>query len=215
MAFLETPRFPENIAFNAVGGPTYLTSVVTVSSGLEQRNSLWTFARMVWDVGQVTAPLSSYGVLIAFFRAVGGKRTSFRFKDFTDFTEAMPAGSGASGVLGLTGLGDGTTTVFQMVKNYPTGALTDQRLIRKPISGTCAFFDNGSPVSPTVDYTTGLVTFGSPPTTGHTLTWTGQFDVPVRFDTDDMKYRIVNRQGAAGELLVDWPSIPLIEDRNA
>lgn len=214
MAFLETPRFPDAIAFNAQGGPGYLTAVVTVSSGLEQRNSLWSFGRMSWDVGQVTKPLSQYGALIAFFRAVGGKRDSFRFKDFSDFTHSMPAGSGASGVLGLTGLGDGATTVFQMYKNYPTGALTDQRPIRKPISGTCAFFDNGSPVSPTVDYTTGLVTFGSPPVTAHALTWTGQFDVPMRFDIDEMKYRIVNRQGN-GELLVDWLSIPLIEDRRA
>lgn len=213
MAFLETPRFPENIAFNAQGGPGYLTTVSGLQSGFEQRNSLWQFGRMSWDVGHVVKSLTEYGPLIGFFRSVKGKAHGFRFKDFSDFTDAMPPGSGASGVLGLSGLGDGTTTVFQIVKNYPNGALTDQRLIRKPISGTCAFFDNASPVSPTVDYTTGLVTFGSAPITGHALTWTGQFDVPVRFDTDDMKYDIVDRQGGAGDLLVRWPSIPILEIR--
>jgi uncharacterized protein (TIGR02217 family) len=213
VAFLETPRFPDAIAFKAVGGPGYLTAVVPLRSGFEQRTALWQFARMSWDVGQVVNTLTAYGPLIAYFRSVGGKAIGFRFKDYTDFTDTMPPGSGATGVLGLAGVGDGTTTVFQMVKNYPNGALTDQRLIRKPISGTCAFFDNGSPVSPTVDYTTGLVTFGSPPVTGHTLTWTGQFDVPVRFDVDEMKYEVVDRQGPGGDLLVRWPTIPIIELR--
>lgn len=211
MAFLETPRFPDAIAFNAQGGPGYATQVVAVQSGFETRNSLWTFARMTWDVGHVVKPLSAYGPLIAFFRSVRGKAIGFRFKDFSDFTDSM---NGGAGVLGLSGVGDGVATVFQMVKNYPNGALTDQRLIRKPISGACAFFDNASPVTPTVDYTTGLVTFGSPPVTAHALTWTGQFDVPMRFDTDQMKYDIVNK-GPSGELLVSWGSIPLIEDKSA
>src|SRR6266403_197159 len=209
MAFIETPRFPEAIAFHAQGGPGYATVVIGLRSGFEQRLSQWAYGRMSWDVGQVTKTLTEYGPLIAYFRAMNGKTHGFRFKDFSDFTDSM---AGGTGVLGLSGVGDGTTTVFQMVKNYATGALTDQRLIRKPISGTCAFFDNGSPVSPTVDYTTGLATFGSPPVTGHALTWTGQFDVPVRFDVDDMKYEIVDRQ-SGGDLLIRWPTIPIIELR--
>jgi uncharacterized protein (TIGR02217 family) len=207
MAFLETPRFPEAIAFHAQGGPGYLTAVVALRSGFEQRSSLWAYARMTWDVGHVVKTLTEYGPLLAFFRAVGGKRDGFRFKDFSDFTD------GGAGVLGLTGIGDGATLVFQMVKNYTAGALIDQRLIRKPVSATVACFDNGSPVSPTIDYTTGLVTFLAAPTAGHALTWTGQFDVPVRFDVDDMKYEIVDRQGPGGDLLVRWPSIPIIEIR--
>ena len=79
--------------------------------------------------------------------------------------------------------------------------------------GTCAFFDNASPVSPTVDYTTGLVTFGSAPTSGHTLTWTGQFDTPCRFDIDDLKIELVDELPAGGDLLCRWASIPLIELR--
>jgi hypothetical protein len=228
---------------------------------------------MGWDVGQVVNQLSQYAPLIAFFRSVGGKRDGFRFKDFSDFTDSMNQGAG---VLGLAGLGDGTTTVFQMVKNYTNGAAVDQRLIRKPVSGSCSFFQNGGSVSPTVDYTTGLVTFGSAPavssltgasiagttltigsvasgtvaigqllsgagvaagtkitagsglswtvsisqtvsseamTTADVLTWTGQFDVPVRFDVDEMKYEIIERQGPSGELLVRWPTIPIIELR--
>jgi|SRR5882672_2324906 len=214
MAFLETPRFPDAIAFKAVGGPGYSTSILPLKSGFEQRNQQWAAGRMSWDVGQVTKTLTQFGPLLSYFRAVNGKTHGFRFKDFSDFTDSMPSGSGASGVLGLSGLGDGVTTVFQMVKNYTVGALTDQRLIRKPISGTCAFFDAGSPVTPSaVDYTTGLVSFSGAPTAGHALTWTGEFDVPVRFDIDKMNYEIVNRQGAGGQLLIAWATIPIIELR--
>ena len=211
-AFLETPRFPATLAFKAVGGPGFLTQVASASSGYEQRNSVWTYPRGTWDVGNIVDTLSNYGQLVAFFRIVGGKAMGWRFQDPTDYTDAMP-GTVGKGVLGLTGLGDGTTTVFQMVKNYTLGSSVAQRLIRKPVSGTCAFFDNASPVSPTVDYTTGLVTFGSAPTSGHALTWTGQFDTPCRFDIDDLKIELVDKLPAGGDLLCRWASIPLIELR--
>jgi uncharacterized protein (TIGR02217 family) len=205
VSFLETPRFPATIAFKAVGGPGYLTQVVSLKSGYEQRTSLWTYARMSWDVGSVVDTLSNYQPLLSFFRSVGGKRDGWRFQDVTDYTDA------GAGVLGTTGLGDGTTTIFQMFKNYSSGANADQRAIRKPVSGTCAFFDNGSTVTPSVDYTTGLVTFGGAPTSGHTLTWTGQFDVPCRFDTDDLKWSIVDKRGT--DFIMQWPAIPIVEIR--
>jgi len=37
--------------------------------------------------------------------------------------------------------------------------------------------------------------------------------VPVRFDVDQMKKQIIDRNGAVGDLLVDRGSIPLIEIR--
>jgi uncharacterized protein (TIGR02217 family) len=46
---------------------------------------------------------------------------------------------------------------------------------------------NGVTQTLTTHYTisaTGVVTFVTAPTTGHALTWTGEFDIPVRFDVD-------------------------------
>jgi uncharacterized protein (TIGR02217 family) len=208
MAFLESPRFPENISFGASGGPGYLTDIVPLKSGFEQRNSLWTFPRGTWDVGQVTKTKTAYAPLVAYFRSVGGRRDGFRFKDWQDFQDFENQGSG---VLGTLGVGDGATTVFQMYKNYTNGSAVDQRIIRKPVAGIL-FFDNGSPVTPTLDTTTGLATFGSAPAVGHALTWTGQFDVPVRFDVDALKTEIVDKQ-SGGDLLIRWPTIPIIEIR--
>lgn len=45
-----------------------------------------------------------------------------------------------------------------------------------------------------------------------TLTWDGQFDVPVRFDTDELMAEL-NDKDAAGNFIVTWSAIPIIELR--
>lgn len=50
------------------------------------------------------------------------------------------------------------------------------------------------------------------PQADESLDWAGQFDVPVRFDTDRLRRRVLHRN-PAGELLVDCDEIPLIEIR--
>jgi len=67
---------------------------------------------------------------------------------------------------------------------------------------------NGTTMTVTTDYTisaTGLVTFTSPPTTGQAITWTGEFDLPMRFATDEFP-AVINEAG-----LVQIGSIPIIE----
>jgi len=66
VTFLESPRFPDNIAFGATVGPTYMTVVTPIYSGRESRTIAWTQARCHFDVGRrmmnaqllaLTAPL--------------------------------------------------------------------------------------------------------------------------------------------------------------
>ena len=59
----------------------------------------------------------------------------------------------------------------------------------------------------TADMSTGIVTFLSPPSVGANLTAGFEFDVPVRFDTDDLPVTLdIERLGSIS-------SIPLIEVR--
>jgi len=211
MAFLEV-QFPPNIAMGAVGGPGYSTAVVQLRSGFEQRTAQWQFARGSWDVGQVVQPLTAFKSVVSFFRAVGGKRDGFRFKDWTDFGDDG-AGLLIGGANATPGLADGVTTIYQLAKNYTAGANTDQRLIRKPVAGSVVVYVGGTPTGVSLDTTTGLATFGAAPANNAVLTWTGQFDVPARFDTDEIKTNVVDRAGAGGDLLVHWPSIPIVEIR--
>lgn len=44
------------------------------------------------------------------------------------------------------------------------------------------------------------------------LAWSGEFDVPVRFDTDVLQIEIVNRQSGA-DLIYSWNDVPIIEIR--
>jgi len=48
MADFHEVQFPPDIAYGAVGGPEYRTTVVVTASGREQRNSAWAQARGRW-----------------------------------------------------------------------------------------------------------------------------------------------------------------------
>lgn len=163
--FLETPRFPDEIAFNANGGVSYSTYVIQTTSGQEKRNQMWEYGKGVWDISEALRTIDSQQngynlkILRDFFRAVKGKTYGFRFKDFTDYKDE------ASGILNTNGIGNGIPP-YQMVKNYLAGSFVDQRLIQKPVSGTIVVQRNGSPVTVggaagniAIDYTTGIVTF--------------------------------------------------------
>ncbi len=198
MAFLETPRFPDDIAYGSKGGPRYKTSVVVMASGREKRNISWSQARHQYDVRYGIRNQTQLDSLLNFFHAVRGRGHSFRFKDFSDFHTASPSGTGPGGnpATAVTkddqqfGTGDDATQAFQLTKTYTQGALSVVRDIAKPISGTVLVAIDGSLQTETthytIDYTTGILTFVGTPTAGQVLTWGGEFDVPCRFDADEM-----------------------------
>lgn len=206
MAFLESPRFPDKIAYGAQGGPEFRTEISVAVSGLEQRNGAWAYPRHSWDVSQGINSQADFQVLRAFFMTARGRQHSWRFKDYADFTAAH-SGDEKGIVLALT------STTFQMVKRYTSGSNTQDRIIRKPVSGTCTALVSGGAVSHSIDYTTGIITIASAPAAGN-VTWAGEFDVPMRFDTDKLDGRIVARNPTRG-LLHEWTAIPIIEDMAA
>jgi uncharacterized protein (TIGR02217 family) len=210
MAFIESPRFPENISYGAVGGPEFKTEISVAISGREERNGAWAYPRHSWDVSQGINGAADYAALRAFFLIARGRQNSWRFKDWTDF-QAAHTGNGKGVALGLT------TTTFQLVKRYTSGSLTQDRLIRKPIAAGFELKDTGVTLTLTTDYTldatTGIVTTTVPRTAAN-LTWSGEFDTPMRFDTDKLDGRVVSRNGQDG-LLTEWSAIPIVEDMAA
>lgn len=180
VAFFETPRFPDTIAEGAQGGPTFMTDVFEGNTGLEQRSSKWSMARHVYDVAFGVHVKEDMDDIRTHFALARGKATAFRFKDWNDYTI----------VGGNIGTGDGTTTVFDIVKKYTTGSFTYTRRILKIVASTVSVRVNNvlktEGVDYTVDYNTGEVTFSSAPTNTHPITITCEFDVPVRFDVDNL-----------------------------
>lgn len=208
MAFYESPRFPERIAAGALGGPEFMTTVVKVVGGAEQRNASWTYPLHKWDVSQGLRHQADFQAVRAFFLTMKGRLHGFRFKDLADYTAAH-TGDEKGIVSGLT------STTFQLVKRYTSGSQTADRKIVKPIATGFELKDSGSTLTLTTDYTldatTGIVTTTTTRTAAN-LTWSGEFDVPMRFDTDALRGRIEAKNPSKGLLHV-WESIPIVELR--
>lgn len=207
MAFHEV-RFPDNISRNARGGPRRSTQVVELASGDEERNASWANSRRVYDVAYGIRSANDLHAVVAFFEARNGRLYGFRFKDWLDHKSCLP--SQISHPMDQTiGTGDGTEKSFQLVKAYSSGSITWTRRIVKPVAGTVRVAVAGTEVTSgwTVDTTTGIVTFSSAPAAAAAITAGFQFDVPVRFDTDQIDVTLdIERQGSI-------QSIPLIEVR--
>lgn len=181
MSFIESPRFPDDIAYGAVGGPGYSTDVVVVASGYEKRNQNWASARRRYEVAYIRNQ-TQMDALVAFFHAAAGKANGFRLKDHADYTVAVSAGR-----IGSAAIGDGTPGPFQLVKRYTSGANTTDRAVQKPVTAT--LYKGGAAQTAGVHYTldsaTGLVTWlavASQSITGHTVGAAHQFttasDIP-------------------------------------
>jgi len=178
--FFETPRFPDSVSEGATGGPAFSTSVFEAHAGLEQRSANWSTARHVFNIGLGIRTRADMDTVREIFYLARGKYSGFRFKDWCDYKITS----------GNIGTGNGATTVYDIVKKYTVGSYTYTRRILKPVSGTVSITVNGvaktEGVDYTVDYTTGEVTFSVAPSNGHAIVITCEFDVPVRFDTDEM-----------------------------
>ncbi len=202
-------RLPEGIERGSQFGPSFRNVIQEAISGNEQRFAQWTHCRGVGDLsyGLLTSddPVGDFAAILAMYRAHFGSLYPFRFKDWSDYTAVDT----------LFGEGDGSETEFQLVKTYDPsdillntpGSLFYVREINLLATVPVIKVDN---VTKTVvtDYnisTTGLVTFTSPPANDKPLTWTGEFDIAVRFDTDQLP--VVMNEGD----LTSIRSIPIKE----
>ena len=192
MSFTEI-QFPSDISYGATGGPSFLTDIVTTLSGYEQRNSKWSMARCKYTIGSGIKNQNQWETLLNFFRARKGKATGFRFKDWSDFKGINQP---------IKSLG---SNQYQLIKNYISGDDVFERVIKKPVAGTVKLYQNGILKTSgwSINNTTGIITT----TFTGTLTADFEFDVPVRFDTDQMDLSM-DSYGAGS-----WNSIALIEIR--
>lgn len=211
-ASFDEVRLPPNISAGAQGGPGFNTTVLTLDSGQEHRNINWSRERPSYDISTGIKTVEDARAYQKFFYARRGRAIGFRFKDWSDyrlpFWEKTPGDLDPIPVLFVT---DGHTATFQIYKVYGDGAGTPfNRKISKVVAGTYNLFWNATPIySPAsylIDINTGLVTL--PPviynTTGNEVSGFLEFDVPVRFDTDNQNLTL------NGNELIKWDSIPVV-----
>lgn len=208
MGFHEV-RFPTSLSFGSAGGPVRRTDVVTLANGFEERNTPWAHSRRRYDAGLGVRSLDDVAILTAFFEARQGQLNGFRWKDWADYKSGLPSAALAATDQQI-GIGDAVRRDFQLAKLYESGAESYRRPIAKPVAGTVRVALDGveQPDSAfTVDETTGVVTLGLPPGAGVVVTAGFEFDVPVRFDTDQIVTSVASFQAG------DVPDVPVLEVR--
>jgi uncharacterized protein (TIGR02217 family) len=187
-------------------------------SGHEQRNANWAQARHQYDAVHAIKSDAQLRTLLDFFHRVRGKLDGFRYKDPLDFDNTNTYYSDNWMHMGM---GNASDTDYQIKKYYHAGTDATSRIrdITKPITGTFSVGQGGADTSGggpsvtaytegvdfTIDYTTGILSWTSIP--GVTaMWWKGEFDVPVRFDTDEL-YTTIEAYTA------NTTNVPLVEIR--
>jgi uncharacterized protein (TIGR02217 family) len=199
--------YPFALGRNASVAPEFSTTIAVTASGHERRNSLWSDARLNFDVGAGIRSESELGELVAFFRARRGPARGFRLTD--PFDHSSNGMTGTPTMLDqLLGIGDGLRSEFQLIKAY--GPVEPQlRPITRPRPDSLVVSVGGAATTAWTLEDKGVLRFLAAPPAGAEVRAGFLFDVPVRFAEDRLDISVVNF--AAGEA----PSIPLIEVREA
>lgn len=204
-------RFPLDIALASSGGPERSTEIVTLGSGREERNQRWRDSRRRFDAGYGVKDLDALHAVVAFYEARRGPLYAFRFRDPLDWKSALPTHAVHHSDQAI-GYGDGAQTRFKLTKVYGEGAHAYHREIACPVVSSLTVAVDDVPLDETdfdFDFLTGEIVLGNDatPATNALVTAGFEFDVPVRFVSDEL---IVSLAAfTAGEI----PSIPLLETR--
>lgn len=185
--------------------PEFSTSIVMTASGHEHRNSVWSDARLNFDVGPGIRSDAELGTLIAFFRARRGAARGFRLRDGNDFSSHGMI-ENPTPYDQLIGIGDGNGTSFELAKYYGSDDAQRRRITRPVLSTIVVSVDGIETDSWTLE-DFGVIRFAAAPPEGADVRAGFLFDVPVRFASDRLEISSVGF--AAGEA----PSVPLVELR--
>lgn len=195
MSFIETPTFPQCVVrYGYSASPQYSVTISETASGHEARNANWNRSRRLFNVQAGPRMQDEIEEIYEFWMALGGPETGFRFKDFSDFKSCRLSAEPAATDQVLT-LIPGSPGGYQLEKRYTAGTRARTRKILKPVQGTIKIANNGvlmtEGVNYLIDYTSGLMTLFTAP--AGPITWGGEFDTPVRFDSE-FPLELVNHQ---------------------
>ncbi|MCW1383217.1 DUF2460 domain-containing protein [Novosphingobium sp. KCTC 2891] len=198
--------FPIALGRDATVTPEFSTDVTITASGFERRNSLWSDARLRFDVGPGVRSEAELGELIGFFRARRGQARGFRLRDPSDFSSNGMTGT-PTPVDQLIGTGDGAAARFELIKAYGAGSDAQRRRITRPRAESLRVSVGGTENHDWSLDALGTIVFAAAPAAGALVRAGFLFDVPVRFAEDRLD--ISGAAFAAGEA----PSVPLVELR--
>lgn len=210
MAF-HNVQFPLDLAA-LKATPSWPTNIIKLGGGAEQRVILQSDSLRTYDAATAITTIDIYRTVIEHFNGRRGPGFSFPLKDRTLYKLTSPKAFGTGGGVGSTN---------QLSFDEGDSGNSYIREVYLPIAGTVHIFANSvekiEGTHWTLAYngaTGGLVTWLQS-VAGQTLTWTGQFLIPVRYDTESLPgadvFAMLNDTSGVG--LVQGVNIPLIEVR--
>lgn len=197
MAFIET-RLLDCVAYGTEGGPTWSTRRIGLKSGIIRRNANRSRPMYRFVVLYQHLNPEDHASVIEAFNACRAGVFGFRLKDWSDFQAADQ----------LVTVGTGAEQAIQLTKLYEFGSQNVARPIRKLVNASLT--DDGDPLSATLNLNTGVATFTA--SVGGIVRWSGEFDVPVIFEQDELMFAAANRTSMGLALTAD---VGLIEDLSA
>lgn len=205
MAF-HNELFPKALA-SISGGPSWMTDVIRFGNRAEQRISLQGDTRRRYEISLSYITGAEYRSIIKHHNARRGMLHSYPLED--EFFKSVTSEPLA------TGGGIGSTN--QLTLNEGDAANAYNREIYLPKSGTIQIRANGNLKVENTDYTlpytgatAGLVTWLTS-VSGQTLTWTGSFYVPVRYDVDELPSPSLVALLETSAVIAGPKSVPLVE----
>jgi uncharacterized protein (TIGR02217 family) len=162
--------------YGTVATITTKTSIIESKNGKEQRTPQWYQPLLQFNIGKRSEINNQLDQLIAFFQARKGAYEGFRFKDWSDYQ--------FSTIITLN-----ANKQAQLFKAYSVAGFTVKRPLIKIVPESILVSVGNSPVTTgwTVDFNTGIITFDQIQT--ELIQVSGEFDVPVRFATDEINLR--------------------------
>lgn len=207
---IDDVRLPEGWSKGSSGGPAFLTQVVVLDSGHEDREERWENPLAQYDIAHNVKRPEDIAALRAFHRARRGASRGFLLKDWIEFTSSPDGCSAPTATDQPVGIGNGSAVTFPIVKRYEDAGGTYDHPILWPVAGTVLVAFDAVPQASgfTVDRGDGTITFAVAPGAGVVITSGFEFDVPVRFTEDllSVSWDTINSRSAG--------SVPLQEVRS-
>lgn len=203
--------FPSCPTFGFTASPRYRVPVIERSGGYERRTRKWARPLNTFTAVPIgDRPEDDIQQVLYFFHAHGGRSVGFRFKDYADYKSCAVQEAATALDQPLVEVPD-SPGVYQLIKQYQFGALTQQREIFKPKGDTIRIANELGVEQPsdrwTINEATGILepegSFSGVPTS-----WGGEFYVYARFrdeqlDVELTNYRIQACSFAVVEIRVD------------
>jgi uncharacterized protein (TIGR02217 family) len=189
-------------------GRRFMTTVTVGKNGQEQRNREWQDPLRVFNAIFTVKREANAVALFDFHQRVGGRHESFLVKDYFDFDTEW---------LTFPGTHPGGTVSKQLFKTYHEGSNSFNRNLKHIKPGAVHLREDGgtsSPVSYSVDNTTGIITFSAAEDAIMTFK-VDEYYIPARFDVDEINLQMLYFwiEAEKKRMGIQFPEIPIIEVR--